>query len=120
MNTAKFAQFSRPRFTELEQKLLRLALNAGAEPGEIRNASLKLVESLRRRGLRPEALIEGAEVQSDSGIEQARCMRMPFGKHRGKGLDQIPVAYLRWVLSKCSNLSVALREAIYIVLGGAS
>jgi hypothetical protein len=29
---------------------------------------------------------------------------MPFGKHQGKPLDQIPRGYLRWVLAECDLL----------------
>jgi hypothetical protein len=111
-------------FTELERKLIWLALDEAAQPGEVRNSATKFFESLRRRKLRPEVLISGRGVRSSPAevtLRAARCMRMTFGRHRGKHLDQIPLSYLRWVVSECSNISVALREAIHIVLkeGGA-
>jgi hypothetical protein len=38
-------------------------------------------------------------------------MRMPFGRHRGKTLEEIPPAYLQWVL-EVPDISDMLREAI--------
>jgi hypothetical protein len=37
---------------------------------------------------------------------------MPFGKHKGRPLTEIPAAYLRWVLRNCWNLDLDLRVAI--------
>lgn len=39
-------------------------------------------------------------------------MRMPFGKHRGKDLADIPDDYLVWVLDNCETISPTLRRAI--------
>ena len=39
-------------------------------------------------------------------------MHMPFGKHRGVPLEQVPEAYLLWLLDNCRQLSPTLREAI--------
>ena len=44
-------------------------------------------------------------------------MRMPFGKHVGKELDDIPDAYLLWILDNIEELSETLREAIEERLG---
>jgi uncharacterized protein (DUF3820 family) len=111
-----------PAFTELEQKLIRLGLNEAAEPGEIANASLKLIESLRRRGMRPEVLILGSQLQPPlqpgTALAIARRRVMPFGRHRGRRLDAIEPDYLKWALRECSCLSLGLREAIKIVLQG--
>ena len=39
-------------------------------------------------------------------------MIMPFGKHRGKPIQNVPGDYLRWVLKNCSNATPQLRRAI--------
>lgn len=44
-------------------------------------------------------------------------MRMPFGKHRGEDLDNVPDDYLCWVLEHVDKLSPTLREAIEDRLG---
>jgi len=107
-------------FSEREEKLLWLALDQSAQPGEVRNSAVALIESLRRRGMRPESLILGSQLQvsrrPETTLAQARLRIMPFGKHRGRRLEAIEPAYLRWALRKCSNLSLGLREAILIVL----
>jgi hypothetical protein len=46
-------------------------------------------------------------------------LRMPFGRHRGQTLDQIPVSYLRWVLANCHDISLDLRRGIQSVLAEA-
>jgi uncharacterized protein (DUF3820 family) len=35
---------------------------------------------------------------------------MPFGKHRGERLCDIPTSYLEWCLENCTNLSNELAE----------
>jgi hypothetical protein len=38
--------------------------------------------------------------------------RMPFGKHAGWLLEDVPSSYLAWALRTCDNLDDWLREAI--------
>ena len=116
---------TQPSFTDTEAKLLRLALNEGAQVGEIQNSAVMLIQSLRRRGMRPEALIVRSQLQAplrpETALGLARRRVMPFGKHRGRRLDAIEPSYLRWALRDCSCPSLGLREAIKLVLqGGAS
>jgi len=109
-------------FTDTEQKLIRLALNEAAQPGEIRNSAVKLLETLRRRRMRPETLILGRQLQAPSqpktALATARRCVMPFGKHRSRQLEAVEPSYLRWSLRGCSCLSLGLREAIKIALRG--
>lgn len=44
-------------------------------------------------------------------------MRMPWGKHAGKELEDVPEDYLVWVLDHCENASPTLRRAIRAQLG---
>lgn len=39
-------------------------------------------------------------------------MRMPFGKHRGKDLEDVPDSYLLWCLANLEALNPLLRRAI--------
>jgi len=106
-------------FTAVEQKLLRLALDEAAQPGEVCNSAVKFVESLRRRGVKAEALTRPLQLPFPTKLDRARVLKMPFGQHRGRRLDVIEPAYLRWALAEADCLSLSLREAIQLVLGAA-
>src|SRR6266511_5335027 len=43
-------------------------------------------------------------------------IRMPFGRHRGKLLPDVPFDYLVWGLNTCTNLDPWLRRAIEVEL----
>lgn len=43
-------------------------------------------------------------------------MIMPFGRHRGKRLEDIPASYLRWAIENCSSASPALLAEMRRVL----
>ena len=43
---------------------------------------------------------------------------MPFGKHRGERISEIPADYLRWVLNSCDIASPELKGQIRAHLGG--
>jgi hypothetical protein len=111
-------------FSEREEKLIRLGLDPAASAGEVANSATALFQSLRKRAVRPEALIEGAELRvpswSDAALERAARVKMPFGKHKGREIGVIEPGYLRWCLRECDNLSLALRESIRLVLSTGS
>jgi hypothetical protein len=39
-------------------------------------------------------------------------MFMPWGKHRGQHVRDVPGGYLAWVLEECDNVNWQLRDAI--------
>lgn len=80
-------------FTEMEIKLLRLALDKGAMGGEIDNAAIALIRKLRNRNVNIDDIV-------------------------GKALKDIPKDYLLWVLNNCDNISPSLENAIKIIVGG--
>jgi hypothetical protein len=105
-------------FVSKEEKLIRLALDAAAAPGEIENASRALVASLRARGVRPEVLITGSELETKTAGEQTvsnpGAVRMPWGQYEGLRLDQIDVKYLRWCCWKCSKAEIVPTIRAYL------
>jgi hypothetical protein len=44
-------------------------------------------------------------------------MEMPFGKHKGELLAEIPVDYLQWVISNLDSISDELNDAIEEEIG---
>jgi hypothetical protein len=38
--------------------------------------------------------------------------KMPFGKHKGRRVSQVPEDYLQWVLKHCTGIDDELRQAI--------
>lgn len=39
-------------------------------------------------------------------------MKMPFGKYKGQDVEDIPTAYLLWLLGEGDNLPAALMEEL--------
>jgi hypothetical protein len=37
---------------------------------------------------------------------------MPFGKYKGRPLNEVPMDYLRWLVRECSGLHSTLRQAV--------
>jgi exodeoxyribonuclease X len=37
---------------------------------------------------------------------------MPFGKHKGTALSELPMSYVQWLLTSTDNLDPDLREAL--------
>jgi hypothetical protein len=76
--------------TSVEAKVLRIVLDPAAPEGEVANASKKLVESLRRRGVSAYDIEEAlsGETNGNSGPAQMSkadwgLTRMPFGRNKG-------------------------------------
>jgi hypothetical protein len=86
-----------PKLTELEQKLLRLALDPAAQPGEIANCGKMLVDSFRKRGMTPDEIFGQGQAPSAFSKPDPGITVMPFGRHKGKMLKEIPPNYLEWL-----------------------
>jgi hypothetical protein len=89
--------------TDLERKLLRLALCGSAQPGEVLTSGQKLIESLRNRGVESvaiESALDGGSNGAEPAIRMSRpdygLTAMPWGKHKGELFMDIPPSYLRW------------------------
>ena len=79
--------------TELERKLLRLALCESAQPGEVLTSGKKLIESWRARGVDSvavETALSGGSNGAEAAIQMSRpdygLTRMPFGKAQGRNV----------------------------------
>lgn len=48
---------------------------------------------------------------------EAETFVMPFGRHQGKPLDQVPAGYLVWVLENITGMWPETRQAIASFLG---
>jgi hypothetical protein len=98
-------------FTDKERKLLRMALGEGAFDGEIDNAAVMLLRSLRSRAVTAEQIENVSSAPAETiyvEIPQSKpdygLVVFPFGKkHRGELLKDIPPDYLmfqrNWIRS---------------------
>jgi len=92
--------------TEKELKLIRLALNSAAQPGETKNAGAALAASLRARGISAQELESLVSRKGNNGgwftpqkpttVNWGNC-KMPFGKHKEERFKEIDPSYLDWV-----------------------
>ena len=93
------AQFE---LTDFELKLLRLALCESALGGEIATSAQKFIESLRARGVDSATLETALGESSNETIILSQpdwgMTVMPWGKHKGEMIMDIPPSYLRWAL----------------------
>jgi Putative quorum-sensing-regulated virulence factor len=105
----------------LESNLIRLAFDSAASEGEIRNCSVALVRSLRKRYRSGHALLQDIETPPQPAVPAPENIYgrtiLTFGKYRGKRLRDVPPEYLLWVLANCHRISPHLRAAIRTYLG---
>ena len=88
----------------MEMKLLSLALNAGAQKGEIETAAVKVIYSLRKRGI---TVADMGKVSTGGGGARSNSAGdkvdwgdtvMNFGKHKGQKISSLDPTYLMWIL----------------------
>ena len=93
-------------FTDLEQKLIALALDNSAARGEIDNSAVMLLRSLRARGVTAGELIRHLGNGNGNGSsgppiysrpDYGTCV-FPWGKHKGEMFMDIKPSYLLWAL----------------------
>jgi len=48
----------------------------------------------------------------------AERMLMPFGKHRGEPIEDLPTDYIEWLLENCETLRPSLQEELEAQLVG--
>lgn len=90
-------------FTEKEMKLWRLALDAQAQKGEIDNAAIAILKSLRSRNFKAETLTSVVKPEPKPKPKPEKHKPDPgdivfqFGKHKGKMIREVPPDYLHWI-----------------------
>jgi hypothetical protein len=84
-------------------KILSLAIAESAIEGEWRAASVRFISLLRSSEFKIEDFNPIAEGHLDNPARVSRLM--PFGKHMGEPISEIPDGYLIWVSD-----NVILRE----------
>lgn len=127
----------------LVQKLLSLALDHAAAPGEVENAGRMLIKHLRKAGAKADDFLRGGApkvvyqdrvVYRDRVVEKIKVVHvdrpaasngtpppppeilMPFGKFKGVPVAEINPSYLQWVLNNCERIDTYLAAEIRRVL----
>lgn len=100
-----------------QEKLLVLAMDPGAQPGEAVNAAAAFFRSLKSKYSDGHALLDvlkGSATPNRPSICVANygLVTLPIGKYKGRQLRTIPVDYLLWMVRDCDCLTDAMREAI--------
>jgi hypothetical protein len=102
-----------------ERKLLLLAYDPAASVGESLNALRVVFKNWLIRYPDGHALVkdlESGEVTQNVVYRNAESpyasVVLPFGKHRGCRLDEVPADYLLWVLDNFDALRPSMRAAI--------
>jgi hypothetical protein len=87
----------------VEEKLIRLALDEAAAPGEVQNCAVKLFALLRKRKVTAEQLIEPQGNVVAVALPASGNLRLPFGKHAGVKLSEVDPDYLHWFATNCQT-----------------
>jgi hypothetical protein len=98
--------------TEIEMKLLRLALDGGASEGDSEAAAVMFVRKLRARNVSADDLFTVVQTSEEKSGNDGG-MKVTFGKYRGEFIKNVPINYLVWVLDNCVNISPKLKLAIH-------
>lgn len=85
-------------YNEREQKLIRLALDPGAAPGELQNAAMMVFKSLKARGIMADALFGNQPPPPPPPPKSPKYIFPDWGKYAGMPFDQIERSYFHWLL----------------------
>jgi Putative quorum-sensing-regulated virulence factor len=105
------------KLTAQQQTLIRIAMDRGANEYERDLAAAAFFQQLRRQYADGYALLSvfgNGSAPPARSVYGAVCM--PFGKHKGRALSDIPTDYLIWLLDNATALSRQLRRAIETVV----
>lgn len=108
------------QFTPVESKLLTLGLNEAAAAGEIEACGIKLLACLRKRGVRPDQILESFGALARLPIDYGAVI-MPFGRHSGEPIREIAAIdpdYLSWFEQNCKKSAPKTCDAIARWLAG--
>ena len=84
------------KYTELEMKFWRMALDKSAAEAEWKFSMEKIGKSLRERNVKPEELGISSSPETNWG-----STTFSFGKHNGETIEQVAFmdsSYLSWVM----------------------
>lgn len=106
------------RLDRKHESIIRLALHANTPEGEWQASAIALFRVMRAAGVTADELCAALLAP------MVTWPAMPFGKYKGKRLPEVPLPYLRWVLT-LGNLETHLRASIAdfvmaVRLGGVS
>jgi hypothetical protein len=110
---------ARQGWTLIEEKLIRLALDDAAHPGEVQNCAVKLFALLRKRKVTAEQLIEPQGNVVVMAPPESGNLRLPFGKYAGLKMIEVDPDYLHWFSTNCRNKAPKTCAAIARYLAAA-
>lgn len=93
------------RLERKHESIIRLALHANTPEGEWQAAAVALFRVMRADGVTPD------EVCSVLLAPAVTWPEMPFGRHKGKRLPEVPLPYLTWLLT-LDNLEVQFKNSV--------
>jgi hypothetical protein len=96
------------RFNSLEQKFIRLGLDPAALGNEVDTSAQMLIRSLRERGITAETFLNG-DSSGPAPFDYGGVV-MPFGKHKGVKLRDVPHDYLLWVVENIDKRPLLVKQ----------
>jgi len=100
-----------------QEKLLVLAMDPGASPGEAINAAAAFFRSLKPKYSSGHELLvaiktAAARARTHTGTADYGLVTLPYGPFKGYQLKRVPIVYRLWVLNDPDYFTEPLREAI--------